>query len=171
MNKIEKQAYLELSAVDGYGSTHDGRVNRDAISRSYNEAKGLWNVAFPLINMIGELVGRNRAIEKGVETFDDAIENMEKEMTVDLDKDYLFEDITGNHSAKAPQNSKEKKSKVSHDDDMSTNFNMFMEQMNTHLDVIANVWADQQAIEKEIAYENKRVAKQKKMMNEIISSE
>ncbi|KAF2306427.1 hypothetical protein GH714_017984 [Hevea brasiliensis] len=69
----------------------------DEWCKSHNEAKGLWNVVFPLFDMIGELVGRDRATGKGVETFDDAIENMEKEMAIDLDKDDLFEDMIGNH--------------------------------------------------------------------------
>ncbi|KAF2308667.1 hypothetical protein GH714_011997 [Hevea brasiliensis] len=148
----------------------------DKWCKSHNEPKGLWNVAFPLFDMIEELVGRDRATGKGVETFDDAIENMEKEMAVNLDKDDLFEDTIGNHLVSQPtshstskrpkhhKNSKEKKLKGSHDDDMLANFNMFMEQMNTHLGVIANVWLDQHAIEKEIAYENKRVTEQKKMV-------
>ncbi|KAF2290767.1 hypothetical protein GH714_015361 [Hevea brasiliensis] len=131
-----------------------------------------------------KLVGRDRATGKGVETFDDAIENMEKEMAIDLDKDDLLEDITGNHSesqstshstSKRPKhhkNSKEKKLKSSHYDDMPANFNMFMEQMNTHLGVIANVWVDQHAIEKEKANENKRVTEQKKMVvNELLELE
>ncbi|KAF2310211.1 hypothetical protein GH714_007221 [Hevea brasiliensis] len=151
---------------------------------SHNEAKGLWYIAFSLFNMIGELVGRERTTGKGVEIFNDAIENMEKEMAVDLDKDDLFEETNGNHLVSQPtshstskrpkhhKNSKEKKLKGSHDDNIPTNFNIFMEQINTHLGVIANVWVDQHTIEKEIADENKRMAKQKKVVvNELTEIE
>ncbi|KAF2320489.1 hypothetical protein GH714_027675 [Hevea brasiliensis] len=139
--------------------------------------------ASPHINS-RELVGRDRATGKGVETFYDAIENMEKEMIVDLDKDDLFEDTTGNHSVSQPtshfnskrpkhhKNFKEKKLKGSHDDVLPANFNIFMEQMNTYLGVIANVLVDQHALEKEIAYENKKVTEQKKMvLNELFEIE
>ncbi|KAF2306429.1 hypothetical protein GH714_018008 [Hevea brasiliensis] len=90
-----------------------------------------WKILKAKYNAMADMLNKSGfgQLEK-VETFVDAIENMEKEMTVDLDKDDLFEDMTGNHSV------------------------------------------DQYAIEKEIAYENKRVTEQKKMVvNELLEIE
>ncbi|KMT01199.1 hypothetical protein BVRB_9g212180 [Beta vulgaris subsp. vulgaris] len=91
------------------GSTHDGRVLQDAISRpnglkvsqgayylvdaGYTNRegflapyRGLWNVPFPFFEQLAIVFGVDRITGLQSETFVEAIDNQEKE-TIELDKD------------------------------------------------------------------------------------
>ncbi|WCJ43834.1 hypothetical protein M5689_024547 [Euphorbia peplus] len=125
----------------------------------HKEAKGLWNTPFHFFDEIGELSGKDRATGKGVETFGDAVDNMEKEMNNETN---IFSDeeneeddsISVNQSKstsrfkRARKQSKSKESKESQEPHMvaafqnvSSNFNSFMESMNTHLSTMATAWS------------------------------
>ncbi|GAB4855193.1 hypothetical protein Ancab_039753 [Ancistrocladus abbreviatus] len=132
--------------------------------------------------MLLEVYGSNRANGQDVETFSDAINNMEKsietqkrnfEFDVDLDEEEFsstqrktFESGDSIQAASSSKQSKKQKyfkgKEARQTTDVTSNFNdvafgTFMKDMNTHLATMANAWSKSQAHEEDMAEKGNKI--------------
>ncbi|XP_065875330.1 uncharacterized protein [Euphorbia lathyris] len=129
---------------------------------------------FLFFHEIGELSGKDRATGKDVETFDEAIDNMEKEIDneTNLISDEDNEDDDEISVTQPKPHSKLKRSRkqsmakpkesqestmVATFQNVSSNLNSFMENMNTHLGTMANAWSRAEEREQEMANKSNTV--------------
>lgn len=59
------------------------RYSLFCMQHNHKNIRGLWGVSFPLFDEIVEIIGKDKATDKIVKTYVDAINNMEREMKDD----------------------------------------------------------------------------------------
>lgn len=144
----------------------------------HTEAKGLWGVPFPHLDALSEIYGKDRATGERVETFTEAVQNMEREelipspnaQVVNLNDEEEEFDTSFTQSQtrerQTPKSTKKRKkptidgtSEVKEGNEMREQFANFsqsvkevMSEMSSHFSIMANAIShEQETVEKNMS--------------------
>ncbi|KAL2895630.1 hypothetical protein RDABS01_000407 [Bienertia sinuspersici] len=139
----------------------------DEFCKAHPSCKNLYGVAFPHLNVMMEIYGKDYATGKPAEGFEEAVinieieDNVEAQVLAESEEDdnglsQTFESTPVSKKVKRERAKKKGKSGESFSNPEAC-LQLFMKEMNTHLSTMANVWVRADEREQELTNKNNKV--------------
>ncbi|WVZ51445.1 hypothetical protein U9M48_002592 [Paspalum notatum var. saurae] len=191
--RTKYEAIEVMLALSGFSWDEDRKMiqcekqSYDNQCANHPEAKGLYSIAFPHFDTLGAIYGKDIAAGEGAEGLVDAITNMEKEITLEVNDDQVVEydmmsretppqwasdrNLVDSISSSSKRRKRIKRNEVSKSSDpfldMARDFRGDLKNASTSFGKMAETMERQAKVEEKTRHEDLMQALQKKSIDEL----